>query len=122
MTQPFGEQPIATDLPEEMVALAAEFGVSREQIEAVHQIIQLTPEIPIHGIAINGQPMGDGIIRVAREYDHQASEDEVGQSMVVFEAAEAQVQLAFVVSRDALAAALTVKIPDVSSTQGPQES
>lgn len=113
MTQPFGEE-----IPQELYQLAQEFGVPREEIERVHEIIQLTPEIPVRAIAANGQPLGDGVIRAAREYDHQASAEDEGKTLVVVEAPDAGVQFAFLVDRLDLATQLTVEIPDVPSTSG----
>lgn len=119
MTQPFGETPA---LPQELVELAAEFGIAREEVEKVHSIIQLTPELKATAIAANGQPLGDGIVRAAREYDHQAAADEEGQTLIVVEAPESGIQFAFLVDRNALATELTVEVPDVSSTPGQAES
>lgn len=112
MSAPFGGEP----LPEELIALASEFGISPEEIAVVHQIIQLTPELEATAIAANGQPLGNGSIRAAREYDHQASSEEEGKSLIVVEAPEAGVQFAFLVNRQALATALSIEVPSVSAS------
>lgn len=112
MTQPVED---ANQVPDELVDLAAEFGIGKETIAVVHQIVLSTPDLEAYSIAANGQPLGNGSVRVAREYDHMANAANEGFSLIVIEAPEAGVQFGFLVNREQLIQQLTVEVPDVPS-------
>jgi hypothetical protein len=102
-------------LPQEFIEFAAQLGVSEDSIKRVHEIVKQTKAFTADTIALNGASLGQGMIRVAREYDvqieHFNGDEGKGKSLVVIDAVEHGIQFQFLVDRDELARQLTADVP-----------